>query len=82
MEYNEKKNFEVKLKEMKSALTMQIEEEIDMSEVIHTAKQHVKDAKLPDVEVVCILWDMLMDSVQWSSKNQQQNANSVLRQVN
>ncbi|XP_074583436.1 uncharacterized protein LOC141839557 [Curcuma longa] len=81
VEYNEKKNFELKLKEMKAALTTQIEEEIDMSEVIQNAKQHVKDAKLPDVEVVRILWDMLMDSVQWSGKNQQQNANSVLHQV-
>ncbi|KAG6539226.1 hypothetical protein ZIOFF_004381 [Zingiber officinale] len=81
VEYNEKKIFEVKLKEMKTALTTQIAEETDISEVIQTAKQHVKDANLPDIEVVRILWDMLMDAVQWSSKNQQQNANSVLRQV-
>ncbi|KAI4304194.1 hypothetical protein MLD38_039743 [Melastoma candidum] len=32
VEYNEKKMFEVKLKEMKSALTAQITEETDMSE--------------------------------------------------
>ncbi|KAL3833864.1 hypothetical protein ACJIZ3_008600 [Penstemon smallii] len=81
VEYSEKKIFEVKLKEMKSALTTQIAEEVDVSEVIETAKQHVKDAKLPDVEVVRILWDVMMDAVQWSGKNQQQNANSVLRQV-
>lgn len=81
VEYNEKKIFEVKLKEMKTVLTTQIAEETDISEVIQTAKQHVKDANLPDIEVVRILWDMLMDAVQWSAKNQQQNANSVLRQV-
>ncbi|KDO54042.1 hypothetical protein CISIN_1g01470512mg, partial [Citrus sinensis] len=28
-----------------------------------------------------ILWDILMDAVQWSGKNQQQNANAALRQV-
>ena len=66
---------------MKSALTTQIAEETDISEVIETAKQRVKDANLPDVEVVRILWDGLMDAVQWSGKNQQQNANAALRQV-
>lgn len=81
VEYNEKKIFEVKLKEMKSALTTQIAEEADISEVIETVKQRVKDAKLPDIEIVRILWDVLMDAVQWSGKNQQQNANAALRQV-
>ncbi|KAJ9169264.1 hypothetical protein P3X46_017471 [Hevea brasiliensis] len=81
VEYNEKKIFEVKLKEMKSALTTQIAEEADIAEVIDTVKQQVKDAKLPDIEVVRVLWDVLMDAVQWSGKNQQQNANAALRQV-
>ncbi|CAM8966108.1 unnamed protein product [Rhodiola kirilowii] len=81
VEYNEKKIFEVKLKEMKSALTTQIQEETDVADVIENVKQRVKDAKLPDVEVVRIVWDALMDAVQWSGKNQQQNANAALRQV-
>ncbi|XP_073285397.1 uncharacterized protein [Primulina huaijiensis] len=81
VEYYEKKIFELKLKEMKSALTSQIAEEADVSEVIETVKQHVKDAKLPEVEVVRVLWDVMMDAVQWSGKNQQQNSNSALRQV-
>ncbi|XP_076897306.1 uncharacterized protein LOC143550534 [Bidens hawaiensis] len=81
VEYNDKKIFEVKVKEMKSALTTQISEEADIEEVIETVRQHVKDAKLPDIEVVRILWDVLMDAVQWSGKNQQQNANLALRQV-
>lgn len=81
MEYNDKKNFEVKLKEMKSALTTQITEETDTSEVIETVKLRVRDAKLPDIEIVRVLWDVLMDAVQWSGKNQQQNANAALRQV-
>lgn len=81
VEYNQKKIFEVTLKEMKSALTSQMAEEADISVVIETVKQHVKDAKFPDVEVVRILWDIMMDAVQWSGKNQQQNANAALRQV-
>ncbi|KAJ4721527.1 basic leucine zipper and W2 domain-containing protein 2-like [Melia azedarach] len=81
VEYNEKKIFEVTLKEMKTALTTQIAEEAEISEVIDTVKQRVKDAKLPDIEVIRILWDVLMDAVQWSGKNQQQNANAALRQV-
>ncbi|XP_074322645.1 uncharacterized protein LOC141659593 isoform X2 [Apium graveolens] len=80
VEYNEKKIFEVKLKEMKSTLTTQIAEEAEISEVIESVKQHIKDAKLPDIEVVRILWDIMMDAVQWSGKNQQQNANLALRQ--
>jgi hypothetical protein len=27
------------------------------------------------------LWDVLMEAVQWSGKNQQQNSNAALRQV-
>ena len=81
VEYNDKKIFEMKVKEMKTAITTQISEEAEISEVIETVKQHVKDAKLPEIEVVRILWDVLMDAVQWSGKNQQQNANLALRQV-
>ncbi|ONK72514.1 uncharacterized protein A4U43_C04F20210 [Asparagus officinalis] len=81
VEYNEKKIFEAKLKEMTSALTTQIAEGTDIAEVIETVKQRVKDTKIPDIEVVRIVWDVLMDAVQWSGKNQQQNANSALRQV-
>ncbi|KAG6470431.1 hypothetical protein ZIOFF_071504 [Zingiber officinale] len=40
VQYHEKKIFEVKLKEMKTALTTQIAEETDVSEVIETAKHH------------------------------------------
>ncbi|XP_031481042.1 uncharacterized protein LOC116251106 [Nymphaea colorata] len=81
VDYNEKKIFDVKLKEMKSTLISQISEEADTSEVIETVKQHVKDGKFPDIDVVRILWDVIMEAVQWSGKNQQQNANSALRQV-
>ncbi|XAR48356.1 hypothetical protein NMG60_11031163 [Bertholletia excelsa] len=81
VEYNNKKIFEVKLEEMRSALTTQISEETDISEVIETVKQHAKDAKLPDIEIVRILWDAIMEAVQWSGKNQQQNANAAMHQV-
>ncbi|XP_043720036.1 basic leucine zipper and W2 domain-containing protein 2-like [Telopea speciosissima] len=81
VQYNEKKMFEVKLKEMKSALTNQVAEETDISEVIDTVKQRLKDANLPDIEVVRLLWDVIMDAIQWSGKNQQQNVNAALRQV-
>jgi uncharacterized protein (DUF4415 family) len=79
--YNEKIMFEVKLKEIKSTLTTMINEETEISEVIETVKQHAKDAKFPDLEVIRMLWDVLMEAVQWSGKNQQQNSNSALRQV-
>ncbi|CAH2065568.1 unnamed protein product, partial [Thlaspi arvense] len=81
VEYNDKKIFEVKLKEIKAVLTSQVTEEIDVDEVIEAVKQQVKDAKLPEIEVVRVIWDGIMDAVQWSGKNQQQNSNSVLRQV-
>lgn len=76
-----KKMFEVKLKEIKSTLTTLIAEETDVDEVIDAVKQQVKEAKFPDIEVVRMLWDVLMDAVQWSGKNQQQNSNAALRQV-
>ncbi|CDY51095.1 BnaC06g42190D [Brassica napus] len=81
VEYHSKKMFEVKLKEIKTVLTSKVTEESSVDEVIETVKQLVKDAKLPEIEVVRVVWDGLMDAVQWSGKNQQQNANSVLRQV-
>ncbi|KAK8929020.1 hypothetical protein KSP39_PZI017085 [Platanthera zijinensis] len=81
VEYNQKKIFDVKMKEMKSTLKNKIEEEADISEVIDLMKQQVRDSKMPDIEVIRLLWDVLMDAVQWSGKNQQQNANAALRQV-
>ncbi|CAH2079542.1 unnamed protein product [Thlaspi arvense] len=81
VEYHAKKMLEVKLKEIKTVLTSKVTEESSVDEVIETVKQLVKDAKLPEIEVVRVIWDGLMDAVQWSGKNQQQNANSVLRQV-
>lgn len=77
VEYNDKKIFEVKVKEMKTTLKTQISEEVR----IKTMKQHVKDAKFPEIEVVRIMWDVLMDVIQCSGKNQQQNAILALRQV-
>ncbi|GKA18701.1 basic leucine zipper and W2 domain-containing protein 2-like protein [Tanacetum coccineum] len=68
VEYNDKKIFEVKVKEIKTTITTQISEEADISEVIETMKQHVKDAKLPEIEVVRILWDVLMDVVKTWAK--------------
>jgi len=81
VEHNEKKMFEVKLKEIKSTLTTMINDEAAIPEVIETVKQQVKDAKFPDLEVIRMLWDVLMEAVQWSGKNQQQNSNAALRQV-
>lgn len=81
VEYHSKKMFEVKLREIKTVLTSKVTEESNVDEVIESVKQQIKEAKLPDIEVVRVVWDGLMDAVQWSGKNQQQNANSVLRQV-
>ena len=39
VEYNRKKVFDVKLKELKSSLTDQISEETDMTEVIESVKK-------------------------------------------
>jgi hypothetical protein len=44
-------------------------------------KQRRKEANLPDVDVVRTIWDAIMDAVEWSGKNQQQNSNLALRQV-
>uniref|UniRef100_A0A0C9RPA7 TSA: Wollemia nobilis Ref_Wollemi_Transcript_5862_1677 transcribed RNA sequence n=1 Tax=Wollemia nobilis TaxID=56998 RepID=A0A0C9RPA7_9CONI len=81
VEYNTKKIFDVKLKDMKAALMTLIAENIEIDEVIETVKQRHKESKLPDIEIVRLLWDAIMDAVQWSGKNQQQNANLALRQV-
>nr|KAJ0220766.1 hypothetical protein LSAT_V11C200067330 [Lactuca sativa] len=77
VEYNDKKIFEVKVKEMKTTLKTQILEEVR----IKTVKQRVKDAKFLEIEVVRIMWDVLMDVIQCSGKNQQQNAILALCQA-
>jgi hypothetical protein len=46
---------------MKTSLTTLIAENVDISEVIETVKQCHKTSKLPDIEVVRILWDVIMD---------------------
>ena len=81
MEYNTKKVFDVKLKELRTTLTDQIAENIDVGEVIEMVKLKRREASLPDMDVVRTIWDAIMDAVQWSGKNQQQNSNLALRQV-
>ena len=81
VEYNRKKVFDVKLKELKTSLTDQIAEDVAMNEVIDSMKLRCKDSSLPDVDVVRMVWAALMDAIQWSGKNQQQNINLALRQV-
>jgi hypothetical protein len=66
---------------MKTSLTTLVADNVDISEVIETTKQHHKKSKLPNLEVVCILWDAIMDVVQWYGKNEQQNSNLALQQV-
>lgn len=52
-----------------------------MNEVLESTKQRCKEAALLDVDVVQTVWEALMDAIQWSGKNQQQNINLALRQV-
>ncbi len=81
MEYNRKKVFDLKLKELRTTLTDQIVESVDLAEVTEMVKQCRKEGNLPDVDVMRTIWDATMDAVEWSGKNQQQNSNLVLRQV-
>ena len=67
--HNKKPMFEVKLTEMRSALTTEILEQAYVPKVIETVRHHMKEAKLPDVNIVCLLLDVIMDVVQWSRKN-------------
>uniref|UniRef100_A0A7I4C3H3 W2 domain-containing protein n=1 Tax=Physcomitrium patens TaxID=3218 RepID=A0A7I4C3H3_PHYPA len=80
-EYNTKKVFDVKLKELLTTMTDQIAEDVNVNDVVEMVKQRRKEAMLPDVDVVRTIWDAIMDAVQWSGKNQQQNSNLALRQV-
>ncbi|OAE21362.1 hypothetical protein AXG93_891s1100 [Marchantia polymorpha subsp. ruderalis] len=81
VDYNTKKVFDVKLKELRTTLTDQIAENIEPTEVVEMVKQRRRECALPDVDVVRTIWDAIMDAVQWSGKNQQQNSNLALRQV-
>lgn len=71
----------MKLKELLTTMTDQIAEDVNVNDVVEMVKQRRKEAMLPDVDVVRTIWDAIMDAVQWSGKNQQQNSNLALRQV-
>ena len=76
MEYNTKKVFDVKLKELRTTLTDQIAENIDVGEVIEMVKLKRREASLPDMDVVRTIWDAIMDACAVvCAVNQQQNSN-------
>ena len=81
VEYNTKKVFDVKLKDLRTTMTDMIAEDVNVNEVIEMVKLRRKEVTLPDVDVVRTIWDSIMDAVQWSGKNQQQNSNMALHQV-
>eukprot|EP00897_Mesotaenium_endlicherianum_P009042 jgi/Mesen1/8166/ME000438S07269 len=81
VEYNKKVVFDVKLKEMHSAVADMIGENADVKDVIEGVRQRKKEAGLADADVVKTVWDAIMGAVSWSGKNQQQNAMNALRQV-
>jgi hypothetical protein len=81
VEYNTKKVFDVKLKELRTTMTDMIAEDVNVNEVIEMVKLRRKEVTLPDVDVIRTIWDSIMDAVQWSGKNQQQNSNMALHQV-
>eukprot|EP00850_Spirogloea_muscicola_P007180 SM000035S13160 [mRNA] locus=s35:797997:800974:- [translate_table: standard] len=81
VEYNKKKVFDVKLQELRTAVVDMVSENAPVQDVIDLVKQRRKEGNLPDLDIVRILWDAIMDAVQWSGKNQQQNINAALRQV-
>lgn len=69
VEYNTKKVFDVKLKELRTTMTDMIPEDVNVNEVIEMVKLRRKEVSLPDVDVVRTIWDSIMDAVQWSGKN-------------
>eukprot|EP00475_Leptophrys_vorax_P037727 TRINITY_DN6543_c0_g1_i2.p1 TRINITY_DN6543_c0_g1~~TRINITY_DN6543_c0_g1_i2.p1 ORF type:complete len:434 (+),score=84.41 TRINITY_DN6543_c0_g1_i2:437-1738(+) len=82
VEYQKKVVFDVKLKELHTALSDMIQEEhVEVADVIDMVKQRKKEGGLADGDVVRTVWDAVMGAVQWSGKNQQQNSNTALRQV-
>ncbi|KAG0556742.1 hypothetical protein KC19_11G076400 [Ceratodon purpureus] len=81
VDYNTKKVFDVKLKELRTTMTDMIAEDVNVNEVIEMVKLRRKEVTLPDVDVIRTIWDSIMDAVQWSGKNQQQNSNMALHQV-
>lgn len=80
MDFQKKIVFDVKLKELSSALEDLIAEE-NVEESIDLVKQRKKEGGLADADIVKTVWNSVISAVQWSGKNQQQNINSALRQV-
>ncbi|GBG72205.1 hypothetical protein CBR_g11137 [Chara braunii] len=83
VEYNRKKVFDVMLKELHTSLSEIMSEggPVNLGETIELVKQRRKEGELPDVDIVKTIWEAMMDAVQWSGKNQQQNINNALWQV-
>jgi len=83
VEYNEKKECGQNIMELGIYLHEIFEaEEPDLNEAISLVKSKKKDGNLPEPEVVKLVWNSVMDAIQWGNqKNQQQSSNSALRQV-
>lgn len=76
-----KRMYEVKLRGLKEDLTEKIAEGAEIADVLKIVEETKAAASLPDAELIPVCWNGVMDAVQWSGKNQQQNVNMALRQV-
>lgn len=80
VDFQKKVVFDVKLKDLSSALEELIGDE-NVDGAIDVVKQRKKEGGLADADIVRTVWDSVMAAIQWSGKNQQQNVNAALRQV-
>mmetsp|Transcript_6052 Transcript_6052/g.6914 ORF Transcript_6052/g.6914 Transcript_6052/m.6914 type:complete len:430 (-) Transcript_6052:239-1528(-) len=84
--YYENKLRESRMTELKAQLTEHMSDEEDEAAAKEKAVKLVKDQiqanEIKDTDLVKLVWGAIMDSIQWSGKNQQQISNAACRQVN
>lgn len=81
VEHFRKKLSDVKLKELGKELSEMISQEEEVESVIDFVKSKTEEASLTDSDVIRTVWTSIMDAIEWSPKNVQQNLNNAMRQV-
>lgn len=81
VEHFKKKLSDVKLKELGKELSEMVAQEDDVDSVIDFVKAKSEEASLADSDIIRTIWTSVMDAVEWSPKNVQQNLNNAMRQV-
>eukprot|EP00210_Caulerpa_lentillifera_P009685 g9240.t1 len=72
VQWYKKKVIDVKTSELKESLKELLEDDVTSDEVLDFVKEKATDGELPNEEVLKVVWDVLINSINMAGKNTQQ----------